>query len=153
MEVRVEQVAERIEKVWIPKVPKDRIKELAKRIKPVIRFSSESKSLVRSRTGRPYKLKSVHLFNQAYTWDPKPSKKAPKLRRVCDIKTHHAYGYYGFFKPSIAEVLAQIPAEHLRKVIAFEIVEHPETITDLARENEALLAGYHVARTRLYSKY
>ena len=131
------QVAER---VWIPKVPATRIAELADRIKPVIQFK---------RHGICY-IEPVDLFNVAYTWDPKPAEEAKGLKVLCDITTYHGYGYYGCFKPSIAEVLAQIPAEHLDKVIAFEIVKSPQTADDLNREPEALNAGYHVATTRLY---
>ena len=130
----------RVEKIWIPKVPKDRIKELAERIKPVVQFAHKGKRYI----------KPVDLFGIAYTWDPKAASKAKDLKPLCDITTYHTYGYYGFFKPSIAEVLAQIPAEHLDKVVAFEIVDSPQGVNDLNRENEALNAGYHVATTTLY---
>lgn len=131
----------RIEKKrWIPEVPNERIEELAERIKPVVQFGQENRCYI----------KPVDLFNIAYTWDPKVADKATGLKSLCDITTYHTYGYYGFFKPSIAEVLAQIPAEHLDKVVAFEIVGSPKTADDLNREHEALNAGYHVATTRLY---
>ena len=127
-------------KIWIPEVPEERIQELAERIKPVVYFA---------RKGRCY-IKPVDLFDIAYTWEPKSADKATCLNPLCDITTYHTYGYYGMFKPSIAEVLAQIPAEHLDKVAAFEIVGSPETVDDLNREHEAVNAGYHVATTRLY---
>lgn len=131
----------RVEKrVWIPEVVKERIQELAERIKPIVQFPREGKCYI----------KPVDLFGIAYTWDPKSADKATGLKPLCDITTYHTYSYHGFFKPSIAEVLAQIPAEHLDKVVAFEIVENPETADDLNREREALNAGYHVATTRLY---
>ena len=130
-------------KVWIPKVSRGRINKLAKRIKPVIQFTH---SIFR---GKRY-IKPVDLFGVAYTWDPKPRRRARNLKPLCDITTYHAYGYYGCFKPSVAEVLAQIPKEYLDKVIAFEIIRGPETADDLNREKEALQAGYHVATTRLY---
>lgn len=123
------------EKVWIPEVPEERIRELAERIKPVI-------------NGRY--IKPVDLFKVAYTWDPKLAKRAVNLEPVRDITTYHTFGYYGFFKPSIAEVLAQIPADLLEKVVAFEIIGSPTTADDLNRESVALNAGYHVAVTRLY---
>jgi hypothetical protein len=71
---------------------------------------------------------------------------------ICQITTHHSWGHYSLFKPSIAEVLAQIPAEHLNQVVAFEIVVKPETAEDLNKDLEALNAGYHVATTRLYAR-
>lgn len=67
------------------------------------------------------------------------------------MSSFHTYGYYGFFKPSIGEVLAQIPADLIEMVRYFEIIESPETKDDMAKEPEAFYAGYHVAKTRLYS--
>ena len=128
------------ERVWIPKVPKERIQELSELIRPVVQFDGK---------GGRY-IKPVDLFGIAYTWDPEPEDRATGLVSLCDITTYHSYGYHGFFKPSIAEVLAQIPNEYVGKVVAFEIVEKPETADDLNRHIEALNAGYHVAKTRLY---
>lgn len=34
----------------------------------------------------------------------------------------HGYGYYGLFKPSVGEVIRQIPKDLLEKVVAFEII-------------------------------
>lgn len=135
------EVTEKEKKVWIPKVPEERIRALAERIKPVVR---------RPRSRDLHYIVPVDLFHVAYTWDPKLAEKATDLKAVCDITTYHTYGYHGFFKPSIAEVLAQIPEEYLDRVVAFEIVESPNTADDLNREREALNAGYHVAKTRLY---
>lgn len=136
----VEKIAGAEKKIWIPEVSNEYVFDLAKRIKPVVEFSSKGKHYI----------KPVDLFRIAYTWEPKPAKRAKGLKPLCDITTYHAFGYQAFFKPSIAEVLAQIPAEHLDKVVAFEIVKGPETADDLNGELEALNAGYHVATTRLY---
>jgi hypothetical protein len=84
--------------------------------------------------------------------DPKPAEEVKGLKPIRDIRTHHTYGYYGFFKPAIAEVLAQIPEDILEQVVAFEIIKWPQDADDLNKELEALNAGYHVAITRLYSK-
>ncbi len=127
-------------KVWIPEVPKNRIEELALRIKPVVEFKGKGKCYI----------KPVDLFKVAYTWGAKAAEKATRLKSLCEIVTYHGFGYYGFFKPSIAEVLAQIPAELLERVVAFEITRSPESATDLNREREALNAGFHVATTTLY---
>jgi hypothetical protein len=128
---------------WSPKVPEiseRRILELAERIKPVVTFEEE---------GRCY-IKPVDMFSESFTWDPEPASKAIGLKLLCDITTYHPYGYYGSFKPSVAQVILQIPAEHLDRVVAFEIVKHPETADDLDAESEIFNSGYHVATTRLY---
>lgn len=128
-------------KVWIPEVPKDQIVLLAERIKPVYDFGHKKRYI-----------KPVDLFNVSYIWEPISAKRAVGIKPLCDIRTYHGYGHYGMFKPSIAEVLAQIPDEHLSKVVAFEIVNCPKDADDLNKEQEALNAGYHVATTRLYIK-
>jgi hypothetical protein len=136
------RIVEITEKVWIPEVSRNDIERLAKIIRPIIRNHQD---------GQAYYIKSVDLFETAYTWDPKITKIAIGIKPIVDITTYHTYGYYGFFKPSVAEVLAQIPAEHLNKVVAFEIIGSPETAEDMNEEHAALNAGYHVATTRLYS--
>ena len=136
------EAATKAKKIWIPEVPRERILELAERIKPIYDFIHK---------GRCY-IEPVDPFTQAYTWDPKSAESAENLEPLCTITTYHSWGYYMFFKPTISEVLAQIPAEHLDKVVAFEIIESPQSADDLNREKEALNAGYHVATTQLYTK-
>jgi len=129
-------------KVWIPKISDKELNELALRIKPVVEVYSKGKCYIGS----------VGLRDSAFMWSPKPAKKSRGLKPIRDIRTYHTWSYYGFFKPSIAEVIAQIPKELLDRVVAFEIVKWPETADDLNKELKALNAGYHVATTRLYTK-
>lgn len=124
----------------IPELSPERLQELVKRIRPIVRFDD-----------KPCFIKPVDPSKVAYTWSPKKFKSIPASIEVFrTIRTLHTYGYYGMFKPSIAEVLAQIPLEDLNAVVAFEIVKSPETATDLNLEREALNAGFHVAETALY---
>ena len=129
------------EKVFIPLVPEGEIRALARRIKPVVEF--QGKIL--------HYIKPVDIFADAYTWEPKAAKKATGLVPLCEIKTYHAFGNRKFFKPSVAEVLAQIPARLHREVVAFEIIASPEMPEDFGWDEKAFEAGYHVATTRLYS--
>lgn len=139
-------------KVWIPKLSYAEVIKRSKKIKPVVSFTSKRGKLIRTEgnRGRKYFIKKQDLFGVAYTWEPKPLKLAPNLKVLKVIQTYHTYGYYGLFKPSIAEVLRQIPKEDLDKVVAFEIVDRPQDAADLNNELEALHAGYHVAKTALY---
>ena len=134
------QVGER-KKVWIPEISDERLAELVERIKPTCRFNGELRHI-----------EPVDPRRVAYTWDPKPAEVAEGLELLADVRTYHSYGAPNMFKPSIAEVLAQIPEEHLSQVVAFEIVKSPHDVHDLNKEREALNAGYHVATTRLYRK-
>lgn len=129
------------EKVWIPEISDERLAELVERIKPTCRFNDELRYI-----------EPVDPRRVAYMWSPKPAETADDLNPVADIRTYHSYGAPNVFKPSIAEVLAQIPDEHLSNVVAFEIMNSPDDADDLNRELEALNAGYHVATTRLYRK-
>ena len=128
---------------WTPKVremSERRLYELIERIKPVVTFTDE---------GCCY-IKPVDPFSDFYTWEAEPARQAVGLKALCDITTYHPYNYYGSFKASVAQVILQIPSEHLDKVTAFEIVKYPETADDLNPESEIFNSGYHVATTRLY---
>lgn len=125
--------------IQIPEISDARLDELAARIKPVVTFG-----------GVKHYIKPCHLRDEAYTWDAKKRAPAPALKPLREIRTYHTYGYYGFFKPSIAEVLAQIPADVIDQVTEFEIVQRPKEAKDLNEEKRALDAGFHVATTVLY---
>ena len=65
-------------------------------------------------------IKKVDPRNTAFTWSPTPRKLADGIEELARITTYHDYAAAVFFKPSMAEVLAQIPKEYLDKTIAFE---------------------------------
>lgn len=130
---------------YIPRLTDEEIRKRADKILPIIRYD-----------GKPYYINPVCPFSVSYLWNPKPSSPAKVLIKKLDITTYHAYGYHGLFKPSIAEILAQIPERLLPDVIAFEIIESPKFAGDLhghplkAQPAHAFIDGYHVAITRLY---
>ena len=123
----------------IPDVPRERIIELAKRIKPLYVFN---------RVPGICFIKPVDPFDIAYTWAPEREAVAPEMPILRDITTYHTFGYYGFFKPTIAEVLAQIPDDIIEQAKAFLIIAKPEMATDLHRPETNL--GFHVATTRIF---
>lgn len=124
---------------------------MAERIKPLV-----------MRDGELWHIQPVDLRRIAYTWDPTVTHKAEGLVPFAEIKTLHKFSYHGFFKPSVAEVLACIRVADLNaktmgdaihgKAVAFHISSGPENADDLNREQEALNAGLHVATTTLYTK-
>jgi hypothetical protein len=126
---------------WIPSVPREHISALAERIKPVVR--NERKVL--------HYIKPVDLFSASFLWEPTLLESAVDLREIARITTYHTFGHPLFFKPSVAEVLAQIPDTYLSAAIAFEVIG-PLGADDLNTENAALAAGYHVATTVLYGR-
>lgn len=70
-----------------------------------------------------------------------------------DFSCIHGYGYYGFFKPSIGEVLSQIEEFEVPFIKAFEIIRSPQTAEDFYENSLThiiLDKGYHVSTVRLY---
>ena len=122
----------------IPLMPLEDIEFRAERIKPIIK-------------GKIVDI--ADLVSTAYTWDPKfKEEELPQLETLCDIRTYHGYGYYGLFKPSVAEVLAQIPGNLIQQTYGFEIIRIPQTAEDLNTDIEYVREGFHLAITRLYKK-
>jgi hypothetical protein len=119
---------------------------LSARIKPLIPNKDDD--------GHLYYIEPTGRRSIAYTWDPKPTEKAEGLEPLTTIRTLHTFSYHGFFKPSIAEVLAavqRLPAEFQDKVVAFHLTG-PGYADDLNHEKEALDAGFQVAYATLYTK-
>lgn len=125
----------------IPEISDARLTELLQNIKPLIRVNP---------TGLHY-IELCDPRKVAFTWDPTPTTSADGLEPICTIRTLHTYGFYGFFKPSIAEVLAQIPEVLLAETVAFE-TRGPHDCDDLGKEQAALNAGFHVAQTTLFRR-
>lgn len=101
------------------------------------------------------KLSTEELTNTAYTWLNEPIDYSDevdytKLSVLEDRKMLHGYGYYGYFKPSVGEVIRQIPKNYLEKVVAFEII--CGAIGMNSTFNDELNAGFHVSIVRLYQK-
>ncbi len=126
----------------VPDISPQDLKKLYKNIKPVVRFKRRGPKLEMDPDGKPYYIKNVDLRSTAFTWDPKPTRQAKGLVQLESIITNHNYGYYGFFKPSIAEVLAQIPEGYKDQCCAFE------TIVDDVFINDSV----HTTNTILYQK-
>lgn len=97
-----------------------------------------------------YQAPKHDLRRTAWPWIEDMPKFKGKIKEKCRVRTLHRYGYYGFFKPSVAEVLAQLTDDQLEGVVAFE-AHGPETADDLNRHKEELNAGFHVAETILYT--
>jgi hypothetical protein len=122
----------------IPEITDEKIELLLQKIHPLV-----------LQDGRLMRIEPVHPRDVAFTWDPVVTEPATNVEELVKIRTLHTYGYYGFFKPSIAEVLAQIPEEWLERTIAFS-TQGPNDAAEMNLEKKALDAGFHVAETTLY---
>ncbi len=107
----------------IPKISNKKLAELRKRIRPLVRFARGAKGLFESGKGTPYYIVPKAPRTTTFLYEPIAEKEATGLKALSQIKTHHTTGGF-FFKPSEAEVLAQIPEELLAKVVAYEVVDY-----------------------------
>jgi len=127
-------------KAFVPEISEEKLSSLIEKIVPVVRENNKL-----------YQIKIPDLRNVAYTWDYKVVEECKNLKEIVRIKTHHYCGYYGLFKPSIAEVLSQIPEDFIDKVNAFEIISDVCSGTD--DETKIFKEGNgHLATTILYEK-
>ena len=139
-------------KVSIPEISDDQLKKRYAQIKPIVDVGQDDKYWLKE-------FQFEELRTVAYTWDPDRRGEpvgAHKLQPIldedfaCIIK----YGYHGLFKPTIAEVLAQIDTPCIKLVRAFEIIEHPKSAEDFYKtplHTAVFNASYHVAIVRLYT--
>lgn len=135
----------------IPEITDVRLKQLYSRIKPVMKKAG---------SGELYWLREFsddELRHVAYTWGDNFDRRVPDGTiapiKGKDFRCLHRYGFQGFFKPSIAEVLAQIDPRLLGVVVAFEIIKSPSTEADLRKDpftSAAFNEGFHVSTVRLY---
>lgn len=90
------------------------------------------------------------VFSSSFVWDAKPTDAPSADTRILNkVFTLHTFGYHGFFKPSIAEVIRQIPQD-LLPVVSYFLVEGPDDVHDLNLQPDAFNAGFHRAKTTLY---
>ena len=136
-------------KLEIPEIDDNRLKELYQLLKPIVTID-EMKYLLREFTLQ-------ELRNQSYIWNRHEDKRdvvdPNKLEIVDDFLCLHTWGYYGLFKPSIAEVLSQAPESVIEQANTFEIIESPETREDVFKYKEVIDNGFHLSRVRVYKMH
>ena len=137
-------------KVSIPEITDEELTKRYKHIKPIVEINGE-KYLLRNFT-------ESQLRDLSYIWN-KHEDKREKVNmeeyialEEYDFECIHKYGHYALFKPSIAEVLAQIPADLARLVNLFEIIDEPKTVEDFSKNKIVFDNGYHISKVRLYVK-
>lgn len=136
-------------KLEIPEIDDKRLKELYQLLKPIVTID-EMKYLLREFTLQ-------ELRNQSYIWNRHEDKRdvvdPNKLETVDDFLCLHTWGYYGLFKPSIAEILSQAPESVIEKANTFEIIESPETREDVFKYKEVIDNGFHLSKVRAYKMH
>ena len=136
-------------KLEIPEIDDKGLKELYQLLKPIVTID-EMKYLLREFTLQ-------ELSNQSYIWNRNEDKRdivdLSKLETIDDFLCLHTCGYYGFFKPSIAEVLSQAPESVIEQANTFEIIESPETREDVFKYKEVIDNGFHLSKVRAYKMH
>ena len=93
-----------------------------------------------------YYIEDGDPFTSAFSWNPVPIAIAEGLVEKKRIRTYHQYSYEGFFKPTRAEVVCQIPAEFLEAGVAVAY-----TVRFLGVLYGSV-GGLHEAETVIYGK-
>ena len=136
-------------KLEIPEIDDKRLKESYQLLKPIVTID-EMKYLLREFTLQ-------ELRNQSYIWNRHEDKRdivdSSRLETVDDFLCLHTFGYYGLFKPSIAEVLSQAPESVIEQANTFEIIESPETREDVFKYKEVIDNGFHLSKVRAYKMH
>lgn len=130
----------------IPELEKEQIIELYNKIKPIITIDGVSYFL------RNFNINELECGS--YTWHREEDKRTiirkDRLLMIRDFLCLHQFDCKYFFKPTIVEVLAQIPEELVDEINAFEIIEEPKEITDLSKYQEITDNGFHLSKVRTY---
>lgn len=128
------------EKIHLNLLSDEKLSRLNDRIIPII-----------EKDGKKYTCKKKYTLEQikgeSYIWSKEKFTKevdVSNLKILTHVKMLHGYGYYGFFKPSIAEILSQIPKEYIEDTVAFEIID------TYPMSGDAFDDGYHTSSVRLY---
>lgn len=118
-------------KELIPKIADAELAALLARIKPLVR---DDKGCLRQ-------IAPVDPRTQSYIWDPELTEVVEEGKALAELDTYHGFGAPALFKPSLAEVLAQIPLDLRPHVTAFEL--DPESA-------EVFDDSHHVVAVTLY---
>ena len=139
--------------VSIPKISDEEMMKRYKQIKPVITVNGKlhyfREFTLEELTGTSY------LWNRHEAVREEVGEDELEVLEGRDFVCLHSYGYYGFFMPSVGEVLSQIKEYDLPFIKAFEIIESPQTSADFHKNSFTSIAfdnGYHVSTVRLYGE-
>ena len=122
-------------------LPKEEALMLAKRIRPVMTRTANGKFKMllvdKKLDGDKHWVDGGKIYNQSYTFNDLRQiyDKAENLTEVATINTYHRCGYPALLKPSVYEVLYQIPQDLLDKVVAFELFSPSNYMNDIYDSN------------------
>jgi hypothetical protein len=125
----------------VPEISDELIQEMLAQMRPV--------SKTKNGRFREINIKGVDPRGESYIWDLKLK---PGLVRIYEnalndvkIPTFHTWAYYGFFKPTLAEVLGCINQYYpdWRNEVFYFWLDSPEALS-------SVIGNYHAARCTLF---
>lgn len=135
---------EKTHRIILPEISDDELLARYRRIKPIV----NEEELY-------YYLKIFNLDqirDMSYLWSAHEDKRElvdmASFKTIAEFSCYHSYGYYGLFKPSIAEVLQQFPDDVLSEANAFYMFEKPSTMHDLNEQWDIVDAGCQRSKVR-----
>ena len=137
-------------KISIPEISKEELLARYEHIKPIVKLEGKRYFLSNFTEDELTKSSYIWMIKERLGEEFDITKYSPMPQY--DFECIHKFGMPNLFKPSIGEVLAQIPNLVLDVVCAFEIIQKPESETDLYRNRIALENGFHTSIVRLYRK-
>ncbi len=137
----------------IPNLPLETVKKIASYFTHLVRGYECDNTVMRAKY---YEAELPDdLENIAFTWDPIDRKtrdmslsEYKELEPICKVVTLHEWAYYGFFKPTAAEVFSQLPEclDAKKMMIETCVYEHPTK----PHFTESIIDDYHIAITTVY---
>lgn len=131
-------------KIILPHLTDDELLARYRRIKPIVSYQELYYYLKRYNVDM--------MRNQSYIWnlekDIRNQVDMTDAKTIAEFPCYHTYGWYGFFKPSIAEVLQQFPDDYLEEANAFYMTSSPENDFDLNLQSEIVNAGCHCSTVK-----
>ena len=121
-------------------LPKEKALEMAKRIRPVMTQNEYGCIDLLMEGACPDGVKhwvdGEKIYNHSYVFSDFRMLygKAENLKKIATIKTYHKPGFCGLLKPTVYEVLYQIPKRYVNKVVAFELYAPADTMEKLYDE-------------------
>ena len=123
----------------IPEITDEELLNLYKAVKPIVTLNDIKFSL------KKYNLEELRKYS--YLWHSKEDSReiisSKRIETIDEFDCLHRFGYYCLFKPTIAEVLSQIPNSQTDKINAFEILS-------LYNIDDSVNKGYHKSKVRTY---
>lgn len=126
-----------------PQISDERILELYNKIKPLVNVNNR-KFLIREFVLNEIKQTAyLEKIKENITECINDN----ELEPIKDFSCYHTISSNGNFRPTIGQILSQIPYSLVKQSSVFEIVEAPKIVTDI-NETEK----YHMSKVRLYKR-